>query len=79
LPQTLPGPYNPSCCATDSDYNPSASDLQHTLIHQYAKTILYSIARLWTHTAVFLSPAIIGLLRNFDFLADFWHSFTFAD
>jgi hypothetical protein len=33
------GPYIPNCCAGDSDYNPSASDLQHILIRQYAKII----------------------------------------
>jgi len=38
-PQTPPGPYNPGCYAAGSDYNPSASDLQHILAHQRSKTI----------------------------------------
>ena len=38
--QMPPGPYNPGYYAADSDYNPSASDLQHILAHQYLKTAL---------------------------------------
>jgi hypothetical protein len=47
--QTLPGPYNPSCCAADSDYNPSANDRQHISIHQYTETIPCSITHPLTY------------------------------
>jgi hypothetical protein len=31
------GLYSPDCCAGDNNYNPSASNSQHILIHQSAK------------------------------------------
>ena len=48
----LLGPYSSDCCVADSDYNPSASDLQHILIRQLAMIFLDVMGRRFLKTTL---------------------------